>query len=158
MPFYKQKIVNETKWKVEFWDTAGQDRFDRLHASYYFGAHSCLLVFDVTRKITYSNLYARVCMSVFTHFREKWYSELRQYCPSIPVICLANKIDADMSATQRTFNFPIRHELPLFFVSAGSGVNVVRAFNESIKSGVEFSQKPSDNPLVVLRKLIENDL
>ena len=52
--------MNETKWKVDFWDTAGQERFDRLHPSYYFGAHSCMLVFDVTRKITYSNLYGKI--------------------------------------------------------------------------------------------------
>ena len=39
------------------WDTAGQEKFDKLHASYYFGADCCILVFDVTRKITYRNLY-----------------------------------------------------------------------------------------------------
>merc|ERR1719210_341649 len=25
-------------WAIDFWDTAGQEQFDRLHASYYFQA------------------------------------------------------------------------------------------------------------------------
>lgn len=48
---------------VDFWDTAGQERFQSMHPSYYMGAHACILVFDVTRKVTYKNL-------------ETWYEEL----------------------------------------------------------------------------------
>merc|ERR1719484_474557 len=43
-------------WSIDFWDTAGQEQFDRLHASYYFQANACILAFDVTRKVTYKNL------------------------------------------------------------------------------------------------------
>lgn len=31
-------------------DTAGQERFNTLHPSYYYKAHACIMVFDVTRK------------------------------------------------------------------------------------------------------------
>ena len=41
---------------ADIWDTAGQDRFNSLHPSYYYRAHVCLMVFDVTRKVTYKNL------------------------------------------------------------------------------------------------------
>ncbi|OAJ32759.1 hypothetical protein, variant [Batrachochytrium dendrobatidis JEL423] len=54
------------KIAVDFWDTAGQERFQSMHASYYMGAHCCILVFDVTRKITYKNL-------------DTWYEELVQH-------------------------------------------------------------------------------
>jgi len=36
---------------VDFWDTAGQESFNRMHPSYYYRAHCCVLVFDVTRKV-----------------------------------------------------------------------------------------------------------
>ncbi len=36
---------------ADIWDTAGQERFQHLHASYYYKAHACLMVFDVTRKV-----------------------------------------------------------------------------------------------------------
>ena len=45
---------------ADIWDTAGQDRFNSLHPSYYYRAHACLMVFDVTRKVTYKNLDRRV--------------------------------------------------------------------------------------------------
>ena len=41
--------------KVDFWDTAGQEKFSSLHPTYYYQAHACILVFDVTRKSTYHN-------------------------------------------------------------------------------------------------------
>ena len=58
-------LVNDINWNIDFWDTAGQEKFDRLHPSYYFGAHSCMLVFDVTRKITYAHLYAKIRSVLF---------------------------------------------------------------------------------------------
>ena len=36
--------------KVDFWDTAGQEKYNSMHSSYYYKAHVCILVFDVTRK------------------------------------------------------------------------------------------------------------
>ena len=65
---------------VDIWDTAGQESFNDLHPTYYFGAHVCIMVFDVTRKVTYQNM-------------RKWYGEMRNQCPHIPCICIANKID-----------------------------------------------------------------
>ena len=55
--------------KVDFWDTAGQEKFSSLHPTYYYQAHACILVFDVTRKSTYHNL-------------QRWYDELCSYYSS----------------------------------------------------------------------------
>lgn len=57
-----------------------------MHPSYYYRAHACVLVFDVTRKITYKNL-------------TDWYGELRQYCEGIPCLLVANKIDVDYNVS-----------------------------------------------------------
>ena len=56
----------ESTVTVDFWDTAGQETFNSMHASYYYKAHVCIMVFDVTRKQTYLNL-------------KHWYTELRQH-------------------------------------------------------------------------------
>ena len=64
--------------KTDVWDTGGQEKFNSLHASYYFQADVAIMVFDVTRKSTYANL-------------KIWYEELRQHCEEIPVILVANK-------------------------------------------------------------------
>ena len=39
-------------------------------------------VFDISRKLTYINL-------------KTWYSEMREHCPDIPCIVVANKIDSN---------------------------------------------------------------
>jgi Rab-like protein 2 len=59
----KNPLVPTETLEIDFWDTAGQERFLSMHPSYYHGAHCCILVFDVTRKVTYKNL-------------EIWYQEL----------------------------------------------------------------------------------
>lgn len=74
---------------TDFWDTAGQERFSSMHPSYYYRAHACVLVFDVTRKATYKNL-------------SEWYGELRQYCEGIPCLLVANKIDVDYNVSKRS--------------------------------------------------------
>lgn len=85
-----------------------------MHSSYYYRAHACIMVFDVTRKVTYKNL-------------EKWYDELQQHCKGIPTVVVANKIDIDYKVTSKSFNFAAKRKLPFFFVSASDGTNVVKA-------------------------------
>ncbi|XP_006011073.1 RAB, member of RAS oncogene family-like 2 [Latimeria chalumnae] len=125
---------------VDFWDTAGQERFQSMHPSYYHKAHACVMVFDVQRKITYKNL-------------SNWYKELREYRPEIPCIVVANKIDADMKVTQKSFNFAKKLGLPFYFVSAADGTNVVKLFRDAIKLAVSYKLNCSDFMDEVLREL-----
>lgn len=114
---------NESSVTVDFWDTAGQEKFNSMHPSYYYQAHVCILVFDVTRKQTYLNL-------------KHWYKELRQHCPTIPCILVANKVDVDYMVTRKDFKFPREHNIPFFFVSSADGTNVVKVFEEAVCAGL----------------------
>ncbi|XP_075599324.1 rab-like protein 2A isoform X2 [Balearica regulorum gibbericeps] len=125
---------------VDFWDTAGQERFQSMHASYYHKAHACIMVFDVQRKVTYKNL-------------NSWYKELREFRPEIPCIVVANKIDADMKVTQKSFNFARKFSLPFYFVSAADGTNVVKLFNDAIKLAVAYKQNSGDFMDELMREL-----
>ena len=69
-----------------------------MHPSYYYRAHACILVFDVTRKQTYQHL-------------TDWYKELREFCETIPCIVVANKIDIDPRVTSKEFKFAKRNNL-----------------------------------------------
>ncbi|KAH0520804.1 Rab-like protein 2A [Microtus ochrogaster] len=149
---------------VDFWDTAGQERFQSMHASYYHKAHACIMVFDVQRKITYKNL-------------GTWYAELREFRPEIPCILVANKIDeplltlppnsslslggqanvlvsaADIQMTQKNFSFAKKFSLPLYFVSAADGTNVVKLFNDAIRLAVAYKESSQDFMDEVLQEL-----
>jgi Rab-like protein 2 len=127
---YNTEIDNESV-VVDFWDTAGQERFHSLHPSYYHQAHACIMVFDATRKVTYKNL-------------TRWHDELRSYRPSIPVVCAANKIDANSEITTRAFAFPEKNNIPLYYVSASDGTNVVKLFRDAITAAVNYKKNPTD--------------
>mmetsp|Transcript_34946 Transcript_34946/g.77708 ORF Transcript_34946/g.77708 Transcript_34946/m.77708 type:complete len:242 (-) Transcript_34946:444-1169(-) len=117
---------------IDIWDTAGQERFNSMHASYYYRAHACIMVFDVTRKVTYKNL-------------DTWYEELQSYCKGIPTIVVANKIDIDYKVTSKSFNFAAKHKLPFFFVSASDGTNVVKIFQMAIMAGIKYKAAPKED-------------
>ena len=44
-----------------------------------------------------------------------------------------NKIDAAMEVTKKSFSFPKKNDMPLYFVSAADGTNVVRLFRDAIR-------------------------
>ena len=111
--------------KIDIWDTAGQESFNKLHPSYYYGAHACIMVFDATRKITYDNL-------------KTWYDEMRKHCPHIPCMIIANKIDLDPRVTKRTFKFIEELKVPFNFVSAADGTNVVQIFRDSLDLAMDY--------------------
>ncbi|XP_059667562.1 ras-related protein RABC2a [Cornus florida] len=48
--------VGGKRLKLTVWDTAGQERFRTLTSSYYRGAQGIILVYDVTRRETFTNL------------------------------------------------------------------------------------------------------
>lgn len=87
LPDSEEKSSSSSFVDVDFWDTAGQEAFAKMHPSYYYRAHCCILTFDVTRKITYTHL-------------ADWYKELREYCPNIPCIVVANKIDVNYEVSR----------------------------------------------------------
>jgi len=136
--------LNGKESKVDIWDTAGQDCFDELHPSYYFGAHACALVFDITRKLTYQHL-------------AKWYSEMRRYCPHIPCILIANKIDVDPRVVEKKFNFSAKHDLPLHFVSAANGTNVVKIFDDLLDLALDNKMNPPDALEADIMDLLNED-
>jgi Rab-like protein 2 len=115
--------------EVDFWDTAGQERFASMHPSYYHRAHACILVFDVTRKVTYKNL-------------NLWYKELQQYRKGIPTVVVANKVDVDYKVTEKSFAFATKRKLPFYFCSAADGTNVKKCFEDAIASGVNYRANP----------------
>ncbi|KAH7445695.1 hypothetical protein KP509_01G020800 [Ceratopteris richardii] len=67
--------------QVQLWDTAGQERFRAVTSAYYRGAVGALVVYDITRRITFDNV-------------ARWIDELRMHSDTILVTMLVgNKCD-----------------------------------------------------------------
>ncbi|MHA2430452.1 MAG: Rab family GTPase [Promethearchaeota archaeon] len=104
-----------------FWDVAGQPQFYMLHRPYFNGADGMILVFDITRSSTFSNI-------------NNWYSTAVKYGLSgIPRILIGNKIDLK---DDRKIIMPMAEHLseklnaPYFETSALTGDNVKLIFHK----------------------------
>ncbi|XP_063682064.1 rab-like protein 2A [Bolinopsis microptera] len=138
--FKHTDTVDDREVDLELWDTAGQERFQSMHSAYYHGAQACILVFDVSRKVTYRNL-------------TNWYKELRKYRPKIPVICVANKIDKDPDMAGKSFKFATTNNIEMFFASAADGSNVVKIFREAIRVALHYKENTEEYEDHVLEEL-----
>ncbi|KAK6140181.1 hypothetical protein DH2020_026065 [Rehmannia glutinosa] len=80
--------VGEKRLKLTIWDTAGQERFRTLTSSYYRGAQGIILVYDVTRRDTFTNL------------SDVWAKELELYSTHEDCIkmLVGNKVDRFLSS------------------------------------------------------------
>ena len=75
--------INNKKIKIQIWDTAGQEAFQAITRSYYKGAIGALLVYDITRKDTFSHII-------------KWLEVVKSYsAKKICIILIGNKIDLE---------------------------------------------------------------
>lgn len=48
--------IQDKNIKLQIWDTAGQESFKSITRSYYRGAAGALLVYDITRRDTFTHL------------------------------------------------------------------------------------------------------
>lgn len=49
-----------------------------------------------------------------------------------------------LQVTKKSFKFGDKHGMSFFFVSAADGTNVVKAFHEAIKAGLEYKRNVGD--------------
>ncbi len=106
------------------WDIGGQEKYRILRESYLRGASGALLVFDVTNKRSFMNIY-------------EWVEEVKKFCGNnIPMILLGNKDDLKAErAVQKAEGNKLAKELNIEYydTSAKSGSNVDKAFNSIVK-------------------------
>lgn len=105
--------------KLQIWDTAGQESFRSITRSYYRGASGALLVYDVTRRDT------------FTHL-QSWLEDAKANANTALVIMLiGNKCDLDSKrqvSREEGEAFARRNGLVFMETSAKTALNVDDAF------------------------------
>ena len=121
MEFATKSIQTEGKTiKAQIWDTAGQERYRAITSAYYRGAVGALLVYDISKKITFENV-------------ERWLKELRDHAESgIVVMLVGNKSDLKHLRTVQTeeaIEFAKQNNLAFIETSANEGTNVETSFH-----------------------------
>ncbi|OMO88839.1 Multicopper oxidase, type 1 [Corchorus capsularis] len=121
----KMVTIGGKRLKLTIWDTAGQERFGTLTSSYYRGAHGIILVYDVTRRETFTNL------------SEVWAKEVELYSTNHECIkvLVGNKLDRDSErAVTREEGMALAQEHKCAFLecSAKTRENVHQCFKDLI--------------------------
>ncbi|KAK1432722.1 hypothetical protein QVD17_09620 [Tagetes erecta] len=118
--------------KIQIWDTAGQEAFRSITRSYYRGAAGALLVYDITRRETFSHLAG-------------WLEDARQHGnPNMTVMLVGNKTDlSHKRAVSKEEGEQFAKENGLLFLeaSARTSNNVDEAFLKTAEKILERIQE-----------------
>ena len=127
----KTKAEGNIDISLLLWDLAGQPQFYMLHKPYYNGANGIILVFDITRSSTFSNV-------------KNWFNETVKFgLSSVPRVLVGNKVDLK---DERKIILPHAEHLsseinaPYFETSAKTGENVEQIFHK-ISENIYEAQK-----------------
>lgn len=134
-------IDNDKTATMQVWDTAGQERFQSLGVAFYRGADCCVLVYDVTNLKSFSNVKS---------WRDEFLVHANVGSPeTFPFVMLGNKIDAEDS--KKVVNTKAAQDMakslgniPLFFTSAKTAINVDVAFDEIARCALQQNQNDAD--------------
>ncbi|KAI3680761.1 hypothetical protein L6452_35537 [Arctium lappa] len=113
--------VDDKIIKGQIWDTAGQERYRAITSAYYRGTVGALIVYDITRKVTFENV-------------ERWLRELREHTDqNIVIMLVGNKADLHHLRAVQTDEakaFSERENVFFMETSALEALNVENAFTE----------------------------
>mmetsp|Transcript_7303 Transcript_7303/g.15494 ORF Transcript_7303/g.15494 Transcript_7303/m.15494 type:complete len:90 (+) Transcript_7303:294-563(+) len=66
---------------------------------------------------------------------------MRKYCPDIPCLLVANKVDMDMEVVKKKFLFAHTNSMETMYTSASTGLNVVRVFKKAIELAIIYQKE-----------------
>ncbi|KAM7262745.1 hypothetical protein ACFE04_000428 [Oxalis oulophora] len=144
----KHLTIGGKRLKLTIWDTAGQERFGTLISSYYRGSHGIILVYDVTRRET------------FTSLSDSWAREIDLHSTNRDCIkvLVGNKVDkGNERAVSREEGLALAKELKCSFLecSAKTKASVQQCFKELTLKILEVPNLLRDGSIVVKRQMLK---
>ena len=146
--------INELKFKLQIWDTCGQEMYRSLVQGFYRNTSLAIIVYDVNNPKSFEGL-------------EVWLKDLRQQTEQeIPIFIVGNKSDMEKKVpTEDAKIFSTSNRTKYFAeCSARSGYNVKEIFNEAAKQLYESYKKyqsknkaPANNRLKLDKKEDDNN-
>ncbi|PRQ43665.1 putative small monomeric GTPase [Rosa chinensis] len=144
----KLLTVGGKRIKMTIWDTAGQERFRTLTSSYYRSAQGIILVYDVTRRDTFTNL------------SDVWAKEVELYSTNQDCVkvLVGNKVDRESErAVSREEGIALAKDIGCMFLecSAKTRENVERCFQELALKIMEIPSLLEEGSTVAKRNILK---
>jgi small GTP-binding protein len=115
--FIKLLEINGKKYKLQIWDTAGQEKFRSIITSYFRNVNLAIIMIDINDE------------NCLTHFK-KWNTMIDHYCQSdnLKKIILGNKIDLGIKCNINDI-YEIIGEIPFLQISVKNNTNINQVSN-----------------------------
>ncbi len=117
--YTKKYIIKSKNFKVNFYDTAGQEKYHSIVSNYLRNAHGIILVYDITTKDSFETI-------------DIWIQELNNINNTKNIILLGNKVDLNINrviSKEDGIKLSKKINCDFFEVSAASNENI----NEALK-------------------------
>ncbi len=127
---FKTKIIQKGNEliKLSIYDTAGEEKYRYLIKNYYNGANGILLIYDITNRNSFHNL-------------NLWFEELEKNLDlnNLYIYLIGNKADLIQErevSYEEAKDFADKKNIPYIEISAKTGDNINKLFNQMIKGTV----------------------
>lgn len=110
--------VNNTRVKLQVWDTAGQEKFRVITKAYYRNAAGIIIVYDITNSESFVNT-------------KRWMDEVKENCgDNVAMLLVGNKCDSPnrVIELQDQENYAKAIDVPFFEASAKDNINIDEIF------------------------------
>lgn len=123
---------NKLVYRLQIWDTAGQENFRSITRAYYKNSVCAIVVYDITNRQSFMNV-------------QDWIDDVRSQSPkTVFIVLVGNKIDLE-DKRKVTFNegskFASKNGLMFMEASAKTGKGIEDVFK---KSATEIAKKMSE--------------
>ena len=148
------QVEENTKIRLQIWDTSGQEKFRSLSKSFYRGAQGVLLVFDLNSQDTFYKI-------------SYWMQSIKENSQTdVCTVLVGNKTDLEQLVPEKDILELCEHyKLQFFRTSAITGDGVKELFEHVGKETQKlfetlvnnFSFKQSEHASIIQNSFVEND-
>ena len=120
----KNVQIGNSIFRLQIWDTAGQENFLSMTRVYYKNCSCAFIVYDITQKDTFNHI----------HF---WHEELKKEAPdSVLYVLIGNKSDMYLRrevSYEEANDYAKKNNMMFFETSAKNGDNINKIFKDSVE-------------------------
>ena len=125
--------IKDQIYRIQIWDTAGQENFRSITRAYYKNCVCAMVVYDITNSNSFQHI-------------QNWIEEIQEQSPkTVLIILIGNKIDLEekrVISYDEGNEFAIKNGIFFYETSAKTGVGIEDVFLNSVK---EISKKIKEN-------------
>jgi len=129
----KNIAFNSQIYRIQIWDTAGQENFRSITRAYYKNSVCALVVYDITSRESFEHV-------------QNWIQDIKDQSPkTVLIVLVGNKVDLEENRVvsyDEGSEFAVKNGLIFEETSAKSGQGIEEVF---LKSAKEIAKKMEEN-------------